>query len=590
MNQFGNPAGYPPAPFQWPSYAPVPAPTAPGPYPAMAPSYPSAVAPGYPGAAPSPFPATPPGYPGGAPLAAPASTFTMPGGVPAFHMPDEEMVRASFREYQEEAARSGGSRAQYVKFPGPGGQPKWGNDVPVGYEVALQIYLLPAWAPGRNIYRRVRSHFWRSFQHPRGSSLNCPGPESCFICKARDLAINSSDMMMQKRAKDYGKTRTQYLYNVAVLDNPTGHIDRSGVMRPFILGAGAMLHEAIQNFIAERGLLHIVHPMSGRPMRIKRRKTGTNEMDVEYSVVDMNPMPLPPYFYPALGALWDLDAEDKVNTAEQQMRAVQEIGLPIPGEAAGMPMGAPMPGAPMSPVGPNPYSNPYPVGSPTAPVAMPPPMIAQPYQQTFGAQGVGAGQAPAPPNFYPQQAMPPPGNFAPPPPVVSGMQPPPSAFSGMQSPPPPPPPGFFGMPPPPVPGSIPASAPPPMPMPPPVQSAPLPAGNPYAPQPGPGGYPGVPPPPPPPPPQMANAQTVGAIPYPLPPGMALPGGRERCFGRCSPQDRYCQECMPGLREQCAGVAQQMQGSSMPVAGMPPPAPPVVAPPSLAELSQQLRGS
>jgi len=564
----GNPAANPPAPFAWPSYAPVPAPTGPAPYPAMAPSYPPTIPSGYPGGASFPAPVAPPGYPGGAPLGSPAPNFTAPGGVPAFHMPDEEMVRASFREYQEEAERSGGSRAQYVKFPGPGGQPKWGNDVPVGYEVALQVYLLPAWASGKNIHRKVRSHFYKSHQHPRGSSLNCPGPESCLICKARDLGINSADMMMQTRAKDYGRVRTQFLYNVVILDNPHGHIDRSGVMRPFILGAGATLHGAIQNYIAERGLINIVHPLSGRPLRIKRRKTGSNEMDVEYSVVDMNPQPLPQYFYPALSALWDLDGEDKVATVEQQVRALQEIGLPIPAEAVGGSMGMPAVGAPMPPVGPNPY--------------------ASPYQQNFAPQignwplpGSSPGPAPAGSGFYPQQPVPPPGNFA-------------QGFSGMQPPPPPPPPlpsqGFSGMPPPPPPPPLSPSmmgAPPMMPMPPPVQSTPLMSGNPYVPQPGPGGFPGIPPPPSP----MSNVgvQVGGAIPYPVPAGMVLPGGRERCFGKCSAQDRYCQECIPDIREQCAGVAQQMQGSAQSAApGIPPP-PATGAPPSLEALSRQLRG-
>jgi len=578
MHQFNNPAGYPPAPFQWPSFAPVPGSTGPAPYPAIAPSYPPAAPPGYPGAAPYPAAAVPPGYPGGAPLGLPAPNFTAPGGVPAFYMPDEEMVRAAYRESQEEAQRTGGSRAQYVKFPGPGGQPKWGPEVPVGYESVIPMYLLPAWAPGKNLSRRVRSHFWRSHEHPKGSSLACPGPESCLICKARDLAINSTDLMMQKRAKEYGRARTQYLYNVVILNNPHGHLDRSGVMRPFILGAPTTLNAEIGKFIDARGLLHIVHPLSGRPLQVTRRRTGTGDMDIEYSVMDMNPQPLPEYFYPALSALWDLDAEDKGATVEQQMRMLSEIGLPIPSEASGMPMGMPMgvpsPGAPMMPAGPNPY------------------------QQTFGAVGGGAGvfpaftppPAPAAPNFYPQSATPPPGNFGhgappPPPPPFSGMQPPPAppfqGFSGMQPPPPPPPPspfsGMFAPPPPPA-----------MAMPPPVQSAPLAGGNPYAPQPGPGGFPGMVPPPPP-PPLMPGVQPVGMIPYPVPPGLALPGGRERCFGKCSPQDRYCQECIPGIREQCAGVAQQMQGSAQPAApGIPPP-PATGAPPSLEALSHQLRG-
>jgi len=561
MNQFGSPPGGfpPPAPFQqqWPSFAPTPTPMGPPGYPAMAsPGYPQGPSPGYTGVAPYPAPmAAPPGYPNAAPVAptvAPvASAVPMgPGGVPTFFIPDEEMVRAQYREFQEESAQRGGTRAQYVKFPGPQGQTKWDSVLP-GYAVSLNIYILPAWKAGANVYRRVRSHFFRSHVHPKGSSITCAGPDVCLLCKSRDLAINSSDMGVQKRAKDYARTRTQYLYNVILLDNPTGHIDRSGQMRPFILGAGQTLHDSIQNFIAERGLISIVHPISGRPLKITRKKTGPNDMDVEYTVVDLNPSPLHAYFYPALGSLWDLDAEDKQTTAEQQLGVVQELGLPVPAEVmgGGATPGYPgQPGMPMMPPG----FNPFPVGSPSGPVMMPPPSFGvPPPQQQFGGfsgmppQQQFVGMPPQQPQF---------GGF-------SGMPPQPPQFSGMPSQPMPPPPMVA----PPMPAA--SMAPPSMPMPPPVQSGPLPA-NPYAPQPGPG---------------MAPASMGGA---------ALPGGRERCFGRFNPQDRYCQECPPYLAQQCQSLSQA--GFAPP--GMPPPAPPLGGPPpqpggpTLAQLSGQLSGA
>jgi hypothetical protein len=139
-------------------------------------------------------------------------------------------------------------------------------------------------------------------------------------------------------------------------------------------------------------------------------------------------------------------------------------------------------------------------------------------------------------------------------------------------------------------------APPPMPIPPPVQSGSI-SPSPYAPQPGSGMAP-MPLAASPSPPVSALASSAlsapagGAFSPPNagPPmaGVSLPGGRERCFGRFSAQDRYCQECPPDIGAQCQRTAQAIGGApfAAPSLGGSPPQP---GAPTLAQLSSQLSG-
>ena len=95
----------------------------------------------------------------------------------------------------------------------------------------------------------MKSHFWKSYTHPQGRGLGCPGPDKCLICQGREVAMASPDPQVAERAKNFAKVRTQHLYNVALLENPNGHFGEDGVMKPIILGAGAFLHKAIGDII-----------------------------------------------------------------------------------------------------------------------------------------------------------------------------------------------------------------------------------------------------------------------------------------------------------------------------------------------------
>ena len=422
-----------------------------------------------------------------------------PGTIPAYNAVDETVVEESYQQHKDAMNRMKSGGINFLKFPGPGGS-DWGSGTPIGFESTLTVYIAPPWAPGKNIFKPSLSHFWKSTASPRGISIGCGGPAVCLVCQARDAAFNGTDGAMKERAKTIGRVRKQFLYNVVLMDNFPGHFDGAGVMRPFILGAGSQLHKAIGDLVEGRGgAVNIVDPWRGRPLRLKRRKTGPENMDVEYSALDMDPMPLPVEFYPVLQNLYDLDTLDKVATHEDMVRAVNEMGFPIPA-------GVPLVGA--QPAYPNPYRPPAQVGTPSSPVYMPPP------------------------GMQVDPVMPPPVSSNP---TQNAYQPQPSQQVPVYNPPTP-----MGAP------NIQTGAPvgaSSLQMMPPPSTYPAPYNQPLR-QPVTGGPQAAPPAPAPP---VVQPGTQPAV-------QGLPGGRERCFGKFNGEDNLCRECPPEILGQCQQVA------------------------------------
>ncbi|OGO08176.1 MAG: hypothetical protein A2Y61_00395 [Chloroflexi bacterium RBG_13_60_13] len=432
----------------------------------------------------------------------PTTTAPTPGAggqVPQYHLPDDSAVAQAYQQHAQEAASWGqGSGPQYVKWVGPAGQTRWDASVPAGYEASVYVYILPPWAAGKGIFNATRSHFWKSMTSPSGTSIGCPGSDRCLICQAREVAMRHPDPQMVERAKQFGRVRSQFLYNVVLLDNPNGHFGQDGLMRPFILGAGSLLHKALGDIIEDkRGAINVVDPMRGRPIRLKRRKTGPQMMDVEYSAIAQDPMPLDPGFYPCLQNIWDLEKLDRQPDMEAMTKAVQDMGLPMPGMA------------PLAPPQMAPFANPYQpgqVGRPSSPVYMPSP--ADPYDFPGPqAQQPAWGPMVQPPAW--QVPTPPPPPAMTPPPVQSAPMPQTTYW--------------------PQAGQVPAPMPP---------GPPVPAPQSWPAQ-------GIPPAPPITAPYQAGAQPVRQ------PVAQAPMTRPPCFGRYNAQDRMCQGCPDQLKGECA---------------------------------------
>jgi hypothetical protein len=340
-------------------------------------------------------------------------------GPPVCHAIDDSALEAQYNQAKAEMGRGGIS---YLKIMGPQGQTKWDSGVPIGYEGYANVHICGPWAAGKPIFVRKKKYFWRSHSKPKGTSIIVPEGDDP-IAKAMELASSSSDPAIQTFIKNYGKPRTNYVYNVLNLDNLQLHIGQDGVMRPLILDEGKQLHTAIGGvFKNAAGASNIVDYQHGRPVRLVRKKTGPNNMDIEWDAFhSMNPAPVPQEFWPALQNLWDLEKFVKVPTLDEIQQAILDMGLPVPTTTQmQVPQGYNPSAAP-------PHGNPYdasrqtqmptPNMAPQPPVFGPPPTMAPPpvYSQ---------GQAPMPApvaQVSGNPPAPPPGLN--PPPVTSGALP-----------------------------------------------------------------------------------------------------------------------------------------------------------------------
>lgn len=545
--------------------------------------FPQQAPPGYPPAFGQP-PGMPPGMPPPNPVPMAPTTLAQ------YQKVDDAAVAAALAKASADNANSrpGGPKPTFVKVPGPMGQLKWDHTVPVNYENYIVLWLCPAFGPGAPLFVEQESHFFRSPQHPKGTSIE-HAKEGCQFCIAALQAKGATwNPDLQKRGTDWSKLRRKYIWNVINLSNLASHWDQSGQVRAHCLDAGPTLQESLSALIKElNGASNLVDYMIGRPIKLVKKKTGVQDMDVEYRVApaSMNgPMPLPQEAYPVTHGLWDLQKLIYVPSPEQVQKAIQEAGLVVQGmpQQPGYPPSAAFQGQPQAPWGPPPMApQGFPQQAPQqqwqgmqmpqpqmAPPMAPPQAPWQPPQQAAPAapawtpppapQGAPAPawtppQAPVgapPPGFPPQQSAPP----APqgPPPM---MQPPPP-YNGAGGPPPPqqmPPAGL---------------------VPPQLTSAPAPGAPPYAPQPSQAGAPAAPqgptsvPPPvtiaPPGAPAQQGHQGF-MLRLPLDPNIKLPGDREMCFGRPNMADRICQECPQWIQSQCTAQSGVQAPSAAPQA-------------------------
>ncbi|UCF48606.1 MAG: hypothetical protein JSU89_15805 [Myxococcales bacterium] len=372
------------------------------------------------------------------------------GGMPGWHEANDEQARQA---YATAAASVGnfGPNPQFLKIPGPRGQLVWDNSVPQGYSANCVIRVMPPWAQGKTVFVESKTIFYKSHKYPRGRVLGYQGEDSLFM-QAIQRAADSGDERLQRVAADYGRVRTQYLYNVIDLSHPDSHTGQDGVMRPYLLGAGRQLHRDIGDLVEARGGINrIVSPVAGRPVRYTKTKTGPEPMNVEYGVIDLEPQELHSYFHPILQNLWDLEAQIPVPTQDDVLEAIRELGLPDPRQTMAQVPGQ-MAGAPPQSYGmsyqpdPNPpHGSPYqaqaappqtwaqqPPGPPQQPAGAPPAPVpfAESQMQQQPAQG-GWG-APVNPAAMGQPAAPPPAQGAPPQQWAGAAAPPPPAMPPAQ--------------------------------------------------------------------------------------------------------------------------------------------------------------
>lgn len=420
------------------------------------------------------------------PTQAPGQTQMPPPPAPGagFYIPTEQAIRSAYdaaaaMKLRNQQARSGQfSKMKFFKILGPNGQ-DWKTAF-VGFIGGKAIYLMPSWKDGAlNFVERI-THFWKSKTNPQGTSINGTGSDS-LIAKAHHLAFEQGNKSAWCRpAKKFVYQGFPYecdpQTNTITGIDPSQCMHEDGSLRPLLAEFGADTHTAIQEIVNTRKFVATFHPDYGRPILIKKRKTGNNAIDVEYTAVDLDQQPLADAFRPGLGYLYALDEMFKPATEEEQVKAIMDAGLPMPQEAGGF-RGQAQTGyqgqqGQMPPPGygqaPGQYQQPPPMQPP--PGYGHPPMDPQGNYGYAPPQGGSYAQFPNPPVQNPFQGQqpppygmqpgqpppfmqPPPPKPLPPPPqgqmVPNAPMLPPGSMPpgyGMQAPPPPqnfgPPPGY----------------------------------------------------------------------------------------------------------------------------------------------------
>lgn len=273
------------------------------------------------------------GYAGGYPNQAPQQ----PAGPPPVMNMNEEAAQAALKASEESFAAKtsmGDPFPNWLKFPGPEGQTKWDHSVPVGYAAHLDLYICPPWTDSVALpFLESVTHFYKSHPNPKGTVVTCTDDKTCLFCQARSAGLESVDVNVNRTATMWGKKRRQFIYNVLDLNNPNSHVYKDGKMRPLLLGASVTLQKALRKIFEVRGVTQICDWQNFKPIRITKKKTGPQDIDIEYSAIDLEPIALPDMFYPALHAIWDLAEQVKPSAPNEIMQAIQELGLPLPGSA-----------------------------------------------------------------------------------------------------------------------------------------------------------------------------------------------------------------------------------------------------------------
>lgn len=429
--------------------------------------------------------------------AAPAYSYPMGGGAaPTYGTADSSLV-----EEEINALGKGGRDAIYLDFP------KLSH---VGEEASLVLRFLPPWSVDERLpYLSATQHSLPAGLVPdlkgKWPRLECFngkwGPGDCPVCKQIE-AMLSSGQLSEDAMKEVKKMTAQprIRWQAINMAEPNKHwvqvkdeagnvlLDPAGQpqwkLMPGIFMLGTKLQRTLLTIWKTLG--DPTNPDRGYAIQITKRKIGPEDMNIEYSAIGLDKLPLDEAFRSILGNLIDLPRTLYHRDRAIMDKAAMSIGMKYrftgaPAAHAGFAAPPTSYGAP--PAAPTHYGYP----PPTAPVYAPPapPAYAPPAAPVY-APPVAAPPPPPPPpppsdGFVPHpsspgweynfstgqvrqiQAAPPP---PPPPPPPAPMAPPPPP-TGYAAPPPPPPghlppptaPGLVGgrpagpvMPPPPPPG------------------------------------------------------------------------------------------------------------------------------------------
>lgn len=302
------------------------------------------------------------------------------------------------------------------------GQRKAGEPAFVSARHRIFTEYVPVAEGGQASQKKVR--YFNCYEAP-------DGPKDCPICRAIQIVKDSGIQEAAKHVANF-KVEVTNCWQAILLDDPSKHwvqvVDERG--QPVLDGAGQPTWKQVPGVIRVKKTLHDsireqtrvkgdpTHPQFGFPFRLTKKRTGTNQMDVEYTAVALDKCPIDPQLYGILHAAIDLRKElgqmserdfmDKVAT-----NIVSRWGLSMHSGRAPAPRGGHAPG----PGGWAPHTTPGASYNPTtgavrppaafvppgAPPGPPPSQYGAPPPQQHGYAPPGGGY-PAPAQQPPQQS------------------------------------------------------------------------------------------------------------------------------------------------------------------------------------------
>lgn len=457
---YGPPPGQPPqqqqAPQQQPQQQPPPGPPQYGQGAPQQPPGPPQL--GHPGPGPAPqqqphgVPQMHQPPPGGA-----SGTQQAPGATSA---PSPEVLAAMKQRGDaiQNRAQGGGGKKKFFDIEGPNGS-KFAQ-AHVGFEGERAFFFAGCYDPHKPNYVERVKRYWKSQQNPGGKSIYA-GDDS-LIDKALKFAYdNGHKPEFLKRNRQVVMQGFPLEYNNGMLyTNVSACIDdQTGKLRPMLYNLSYKLFSKLKKEVQLLGSMALSQqganaqqgteefeneaffagwPLAfsedqGRPFLITKKKTGPQQMNVEYDLRRMEPMPLPDDYRPGLSDMWVLDELFPEATIEQQAAALMEVGLQFPPGyehlAAGTSMAPPQQGYPPMQGGGYPQMGGMQqpgYGAPPQQGYQPPPQQTGGYSPQQPAQGYQqppqqTGYAPSPQQGYAGQPYP-------------GQQPPPQIPQGMPQP------------------------------------------------------------------------------------------------------------------------------------------------------------
>jgi hypothetical protein len=403
----------------------------------------------------------------------------------------------------------GGSQKKFFNIPGPNGG-EW-KTAYVGYEGQRGFYFCGMYDSNYPNFVERTKRFWKSQQNPGGKSIYA-GEDSLIatVMKYNYDNGNKPDFLKPNRQVCLQGFPLEY-QNGMLYANANACMNQQGKIQPMLYNMSYKLFTKLKKEVQLVGAMSLQDPNlhgeegeakawltgwglcfnedNGRPFLVTKKKTGAEQMNVEFDISRLEPMPLPDAYRPGLSDMYRLHELFPEASQEEQLAAILEVGLLLPpgmehlrpGTSMGPPQGGYPPmqqvqnygQQPQQPQGYPPQfqqpaypQQPYPA-QPMIPPGMPNP---QSYQQQ-----------PAPPNPNPYQGQ----NQGQPYPQQGQVPQPLPAYPGQQpqqqaAPPPPPQPPQQAQGQPPAPPPQPPGPPPQQPPPPPPQQAP--GGQPQSPE------------------------------------------------------------------------------------------------------------